>query len=92
MLALARHGPHGRNVELLLDDLAAIPPAAAQRLEQRRRIGQAIGLCLDERDARLLLGLLRVEQNDEIDVAGAEVLLDMREADLGGAGEIAGSA
>ena len=35
-------------------DIGAMPPAAAERLEQRRRVGVAVGLGLHEADARLL--------------------------------------
>src|SRR5690349_22184429 len=39
-----------------------MPPAATQRLEQRRGVGITTGLRLHQRDARLLVALLRAEQ------------------------------
>src|SRR6476646_4603719 len=35
-----------------LNQIGAMPPAATERLKQRRRIGVTIGLCLHEVDAR----------------------------------------
>ena len=40
----------------------AMPPAAAQRLKQGRGIGEAAGLGLHQRDARLLIGLFGVRR------------------------------
>src|SRR5258707_13539830 len=45
-------------------DVGAVPPAAAQRLEQRCGIGKPARLRLHEIDAGLLIGLLRVEQRE----------------------------
>ncbi len=56
-----------------LRDIGAMPPAAAQRLKQCRRVGVAIGLGLHEADARLLPGPLRVQQREIVD--GAELIL-----------------
>src|SRR5215471_1549454 len=39
-----------------------MPPAPAQRLKQRRRVGVAAGLSLHQVDACLLIGLLGAEQ------------------------------
>ena len=46
-----------------------MPPAAAQRLKQRRRVGKTIGLRLHEVDAGLLIGLFRAQQRQIADVA-----------------------
>ena len=48
-----------------------MPPAAAQRLKQRGRVGIASGLGLDQIDARLLVGLFGVQQSE---IAGVAVL------------------
>src|ERR1700751_2890246 len=39
-----------------------VPPAAAQRLKHRRRVGVAAGLSLHQANARLLIGLLGTKQ------------------------------
>ena len=44
---------------IVLGQIRPMPPATAQRLKQRRRVGITIGLRLDEIDAGLLTGLLR---------------------------------
>src|ERR1700693_883141 len=44
----------------------AVPPAAAQRQEQRGRVGQAGGLGLNPLEDRLLIGDLRTEQIEEV--------------------------
>src|SRR5438132_2907329 len=54
-----------------------VPPAAAERLEQRRRVGQPIRLCLDTSDQRLLIGLPRAEQGQV--AGGSELLLPERD-------------
>ena len=48
--------------------VVAVPPAAAQRVEQRRGVGKAAGLRLDAREQRLKVRLLRIEHQDVIDV------------------------
>ena len=53
-----------------------MPPAAAKRLKQRRRVGVTIGLGLHEADARLLPRSLRVQQREIVD--GAELILPSR--------------
>src|SRR5436853_4060703 len=64
-----------------------VPPAATERLEQRGRIGQAIGACLHESKQRLLIGLLRIEQRQETDVTQAQPLLrDLEAAQCGAFG------
>src|SRR5580698_6005814 len=49
-------------------EFRAIPPSAAKRLEQRRRIGKAAGLRLQTRDPRLLVSLFRVQQGEIVGV------------------------
>src|SRR5690242_11584180 len=56
----------------LLRQFLPVPPAAAQRLEQRGGVRITIGLCLYQRDARLLPSLLRVRQRELVDVAIAQ--------------------
>ena len=53
-----------------------MPPAAAKRLKQCRRVGVTIGLGLHEADARLLPRSLRVQQREIVD--GAELILPSR--------------
>jgi hypothetical protein len=55
------------------DDIRAIPPTAAERLEQRRCIGIAVGPRLHQIDDCLLIGLLSIEQRQVAD--GAELEL-----------------
>src|SRR5216683_1225279 len=50
-------------------EVVAVPPAAAQRLEQRHGVGEAIGLRLDARDPRLQVGLLCIENQEVVDLA-----------------------
>src|ERR1700730_5913351 len=53
----------GRYRALVLgNDVRAVPPAAAERLEQGRRVRQPRGLRLHQREAGLLVGALCVEQ------------------------------
>ena len=52
--------------------IIAVPPSAAQGLEQGGCIGIPVGLCLDEIDDRLLIGLLGIESCQVTD--GAEFL------------------
>src|ERR1700722_18906289 len=55
--ALGRGG-RGNSLFILVPvQFGAMPPAAAQGLEQGRRVGIAAGLGLEEGDARLLIGL-----------------------------------
>ena len=42
-----------------------MPPSAAQRLIQRRRIGKAIGLSLDQVDPSLLIQLLSAQKRNQ---------------------------
>src|SRR5208283_3804016 len=53
----------------------AVPPTAAQRQEQRGRVGQAGGLGLNPLEDRLLIGDLRTEQIEEVGVAALHLLL-----------------
>src|ERR1043165_2979528 len=45
-----------------LHDILTMPPAPAQGLEQRDRVRITVGLRNNERDPRLLIGALRIEQ------------------------------
>lgn len=49
--------------------IGAMPPATAQRLKQRSGIGIAAGLCLQERDMRLLIGLFGLQKGEAVVVA-----------------------
>ena len=71
-----------------LRDIGAMPPAAAERLEQGRGIRIAIGLGLYQADARLLPRALRVQQREVID--RAELILPPREIEAGGRGALRG--
>src|SRR6516164_3227099 len=48
--------------------LDPVPPAAAQRLEQRRGVGQAGGTRLDHLDPRLQIGRLRGEEQQDVGI------------------------
>ena len=71
---------------LVLRQIRAAPPAAAQRLEQRRGVGVATGLGLHEADPRLLIGLLGAQQRQVAGVAVLPLPLGQIERDLGGVG------
>jgi hypothetical protein len=66
-------------------DIPAIPPAAAERLEQSCRVREAGGPGLHQADQRLLIGLLRIEQQQIIDVAELQPPPRDGEASQGGA-------
>src|SRR5206468_2119421 len=53
-------------------EVGPAPPAAAERLEQSGGVGEAAGLCLDERQPGLLVALLGIEHGE---VAGIAVLI-----------------
>src|SRR6185369_15486162 len=62
-------------------EICAVPPAAAQRLEQGCGVGEAIGLGLDETEACLLICLLSVQHGE---ISGITVLiLDLGEIEAG---------
>src|SRR5580658_274511 len=61
-----------------------VPPAAAEGLKQRRRVGVAAGLCLHQADACLLVGLLGVEQREVARVAVLPLTLGEIERHFGG--------
>src|SRR5690348_1300837 len=69
--------------------IRTVPPAAAQRLEQRSRVGVAFGLSLHQRDARLLVVRFRGEQRKIAGVTVARLLL--REVERGPGGVFRGS-
>lgn len=46
----------------LFGEICPVPPAAAERLEQRGSIGKAAGLSLNQADTALLVSLLSAEQ------------------------------
>src|SRR5665213_3455737 len=52
-----------------LGQVSTAPPTAAERLEQRGRVGEAAGLGLHEVDLGLLIRLLGAEQRRIADVA-----------------------
>src|SRR5271157_5683090 len=54
-------------------DIGAVPPTAAQGLEERSGIGIAAGLCLHESDQRRIIGVLGSKQPEIGD--GAELQL-----------------
>src|SRR6185437_9222876 len=64
--------------------IGAMPPAAAQGLKQRRRIGVAILLGLDGGDARLLIGLFGAQQCKIIGVAVLSPTLCQGQGRFGG--------
>src|SRR4029079_3207265 len=51
------------------------PPSAAKRLKQRDRVGKTIGLSCYKRNARLLIGALRIKQRQIINSARLETFL-----------------
>src|SRR6202040_395086 len=65
-------------------EVVAIPPAAAQRLEQRHGVGETIGLRLDAHEQRLQVGLLRIEDQERIDIAKFQASARDGEAAVGG--------
>src|SRR5690348_5003416 len=54
-IALASIGAH---------QFRLMPPSSAKRLEQRRGVGEAVRLGLDEAQARLLICLVRIEDRE----------------------------
>ena len=66
-----------------------IPPAAAERLKQRRRIGEPRRAGLHHLNHRLLIGLLGVEQQQDVGVAGFHLLAGEVETHLRSAFEVA---
>ena len=60
-----------------------MPPAAAQRLKQCRRVGVTAGLRLHEIDARLLIGLLRAQQRQIADISVLPLALRQIQCFLG---------
>src|SRR5262249_34943089 len=79
-LEYRKEGRLGRRRHIL-----AIPPAAAESLEQRSRVGVAISLGLNKADQGLLIGLLRIEQQQIIDIAELQPPARDGEASGGGA-------
>ncbi len=61
-----------------------MPPAAAERLKQRRRVGETIGLGLHQVDPGLLIGLLGAQQRKVAGVAVLPLSLGQIQRDLGG--------
>src|SRR5580692_7112269 len=55
-------------VMLFPGQLRTIPPPAAKRLKQRRRVGKAAGLRLQANDARLLVGLFGIQHGEIVGV------------------------
>src|SRR5580658_10049045 len=69
-------------------EIRPVPPAAAQRLKQCSGIGEARRLRLDQRDMRLLIGLLGVEQRQI--GAGAQLELAPRDGEAVGGRTLCG--
>src|SRR6185312_6124544 len=61
-----------------------MPPAAAECLEQRGRVGVATRLRLHQRDARLLVALLRTQQGQVACIAILVLALRQIQGELGG--------
>src|SRR6266849_288581 len=59
-------------------DVLAVPPAAAERLKQRRGVGKTIGLRLHESDQSRLVSVLCGKQSQIID--GTELQLSARDS------------
>ena len=59
----------------LLAQIGVVPPAAAQRLVQRGRVGEAAGLGLHEGDPCLLVRLFGVQQLQAAGIAVPELAL-----------------
>src|SRR6185437_786340 len=64
--------------------ILSIPPATAQSLKQRSRVGIAAGLSLHQIDPRLLIGLLRAEQYQVTRIAVLPLMLGEVECSFGG--------
>src|SRR6516164_7761897 len=66
----ARHGRSALFSMIVRGEILPMPPAAAQRLKERGRVGIAARLSLYQADARLLVGLLGAEQREVARIAG----------------------
>src|SRR5215469_10629666 len=72
----------------LLGQILAVPPAAAERLKQGRRIAQACGARLHNLKGRLQIVLLCSEQQKDVRIAGLHLSLREIETHLGSTLEI----
>src|SRR6516225_5645262 len=66
----ARHERSALFSMIVRGEILPMPPAAAQRLKERGRVGIAARLSLYQPDARLLVGLLGAEQREVARIAG----------------------
>src|SRR6516225_6110019 len=82
----ARHERSALFSMIVGGEILPVPPAAAQRLKQRRRIGVAAGLSLHQADACLLIGLLGAEQREVTGVAVLPLTLGEIQGGFGGSG------
>src|SRR5580704_1774504 len=64
-----------RTKSLIARLLLSIPPPAAERLKQRRRVGVSIRPGLNRRQRRRVVGLLRVEYGNQADRSQSALLL-----------------
>ena len=79
--ARAPLGPHPGHCRAGLEEPEfRVPPPAAQRDEQLRRIGQALRLCLSRPQARALVGPLGVDQLQQVGLSGLVALALQRRA------------
>src|ERR1700722_20795456 len=69
---------------VFLGEFVAMPPAAAQRLKQRGGVGVSVRLRQHQGRARLLIGLLGVQQGEIARIAVLELPLRQIERDFGG--------
>jgi len=67
----------------LISSVCAVPPAAAEGLEERRGVEIAVGLRLDQGDDGLLVAGFRVQQGQVIRVAGLILAAHLIERHLG---------
>ena len=67
-----------------VSQFSAVPPTAAKRLKQRRRIGVTIGLGLDQVDPSLLVGLLGAQQHKISRIAALPLFLGQFKRYAGG--------
>ena len=81
-----RHLKQCATINSVLAEVRAVPPSAAESLEQRDGIGITIGLGLREVDHGLLIRLLRVYQHQVAGITGFQLSPAKFKRDLGGIG------
>src|SRR6516165_2240726 len=82
----ARHERSALLAMIVCGEILPMPPAAAQRLKKRCRVGIAARLSLYQADARLLVGLLGAEQREETRITGLPLTLGEVQRRFGGIG------